>query len=42
MRAAKTLGEGEFMRIIIDGQSLPGNVKTSRDLLVTLRNIAKV
>jgi len=29
------------MRIIIDGQSLPGNVKTSRDLLVTLRNIAK-
>lgn len=29
------------MRIIIDGRRLPGNVKTSRDLLITLRNMAK-
>ncbi|MDL2280685.1 N-acetylmuramoyl-L-alanine amidase [Selenomonadales bacterium OttesenSCG-928-I06] len=28
------------MRIIIDGKRLPGNIRTNRDLLITLRNIA--
>ncbi|BBB92614.1 MAG TPA: N-acetylmuramoyl-L-alanine amidase [Methylomusa anaerophila] len=29
------------MRIIIDGHYLPGNVRVSRDLLITLKNVAK-
>ena len=30
------------MRIIIDGRFLPGNIRVSRDLLITLRNIARI